>query len=524
MVEYGINRVRFVMSIAKELLRTPNVSERERNKKVRSILLVDIPEMDELGDSRMEEIVLAKWAVEDLILGETYAQHMGGQKYSRGLLTMARELKNNGITPHYITIDEVNKDPGKFESAVLDAGAVGIEGNVTAFFPYVEEVARKVKQIREDIPVIVGGSHVTFRDVETLGGSPHIDVVVRGEGEAVLTNLLEAYPNISTVRGITYKDKDCKIVRNPNRPLLRPEEIPIPDYEQLGTPLDGYSIRVQGSRGCVYTCEFCEDPVFWKRRTRLIPAETVLSELDLLRKNLSGNPHIHFIDSIFTLDEERTRRLLGSIINRGYGFSFSADIRTGFMSKNLVRLMENAGFKVLLIGLEDPSQPVLDSVGKRICFDDCLDTIRIIKDNSGIKVIAYWMIGLPGSTHETLNSAVIMSRQLIRRGLVDLVYSGIFVPVPGTPIFEHPEKHGIKILTRNWSRYLRTGLMPVHELPNLSAEEIYNYHLLFETSNLMEYCAILGIDLAGLRRMSSDEKNSSYNPLPKFGQTDARLS
>lgn len=472
---------------------------------IKSILFIDIPEMEELDDSSIREIIQAKWKTEDLILGEAYAAHMGALKYSRGLLTVAEQARKQGVETYYMTIDDMYENETDFEELVSRVEAVGIEANVTAFQPYVEQVARRIKEIKDNSLIIVGGSHVSFTDVDTLKQCREVDIVIRGEGEGPINELIIGYPYLNRIKGITYRDDMGKIVRMPDAPFLSPEEVPLPAYGLLDKPLGKYSLRVQGSRGCVFTCSFCEDHVFWGH-TRFFPLENVVRELDFLSQNIERGTHIHFIDSILTLNPTRTRLLLRTMSARGYDLSFSGDIRARLVKEDIVELLQDAGFKVLLIGLEDPDQMVLDSVHKQTRFEQNLDTIDRIKQNSDIKVAAYWIVGLPGSTHESLHKAVKTSRELIRTGRVDVVYSGIFVPVPGTPIFEYPDEFGVRILTKDWGKYLRAGLTPIYELSDLSAEEIYNYHLLFETSNLIEYCQKLGVDINDLKLLIKSSK------------------
>ena len=467
---------------------------KEKPGRLKSILLIDIPEMEELADSEMRKIVEDKWSAEDRVLGDKYSKHMNGQKYSRGLLTIASSLREAGIEVDYITIDEMKSDEAQFADIVQKHDAVGIEANVTPFFPHVVRISEKVKDIKPKSKVIVGGSHVTFTDVDTLGSTKTIDIVVRGEGEETLVNVMYAYPSLEKVMGITYKDMNGDIIRNKNASLLSSEKIPSPSYDLLKGDPNRYSYRLQSSRGCSFNCDFCEDPEFWRRRTRAMPKEKMLGEQKLLRERLDGSHHLHFIDSIFTLNRERTIDNLNSIRENNFGFNYSADIRAGFVDEELVDLMQKTGFTVLLIGLEDPNQSVLDTVEKGIEFEKVLKTVEVIKKNSDIKVVGYWMIGLPGSTHQTLHNAVNTSRQLLREDVLDLVYSGIYVPVPGTKIFNNPQDYGMKIVDKDWSQYLRTGLKPVYELENLPREEIYNYHLMFESSNLMEIYNKLGVN------------------------------
>lgn len=463
--------------------------------KIKSILFIDIPEVDELIDNPGKDILSLKWKAEDLIAGPEYAKHMNGIKYSRGLLTLASFVRQNGITPHYASVNDVMQK--ELDNQILKVDAVGITTNVTGFFPQVAKIVKRVKKIKKVVLTIVGGYHVTFQDMETLKNHPEIDVVVRGEGEIPLLELLKSHPDLKGVKGITYHDKAGKIKRNPEAPLLSEKEIPLPAYDLLPFSMDKYSIRIQTSRGCPCSCAFCVDPVFWKK-LRFIPIPRVIEELEFLKKKLPRGTHIHFIDSIFTVDKERAHKLCRQIKKRNFGFNFSADIRANLINKRLIKTMEQAGFTQLLIGFEDPNNEVLKTVHKKLYFQECLNTTKLIKKNSKILTTAYWIIGLPGSTHKTLHRAIKISRQLLRDDILDLVCSALLVPVPGTPLFQNPSRFGMKPLKRNWGDFMRCSFSPVYHLNTLTAQELANYHLLFETSVLLEYCRKLNLSLAQL--------------------------
>lgn len=463
--------------------------------KLKSILFIDIPEADELVDNPGKDILSLKWKAEDLITGPEYTKHMNGIKYSRGLLTLASFVRGNGITPYYTSVNDVTQK--ELDNQILKVDAVGITANVTGFFPQVAKIAKRVKKIKKTVLTIVGGYHVTYQDVETLKDHPEIDVVIRGEGEIPLLELLKNYFNLEDVKGITCRDKTGKIRRNPETTLLPGEKIPLPAYDLLPFSMDKYSIRIQTSRGCPYSCAFCVDHVFWKR-LRFVPIIKVTEELKLLRKKLPKKTHIHFIDSIFTVNIERTSKLCKEIERRKFDFKFSADIRANLINKKLVKTMESAGFTQLLIGFEDPNDKVLKIVNKNLSFRKCADAAKMIKENSKMLTTAYWIIGLPGSTHKTLHQAIEISRQLLRSGILDIVCSALLVPVPGTSLFQHPSKFGVKFLNKGWGDFMRCNFSPVYRLKTLTAQELTNYHLLFETSIFLEYCRKLGLSFAEL--------------------------
>lgn len=461
------------------------------NKPIKSILFIDIPEINELINNPGEPILAPKWKAENLITGPLYSRHMDGIKFSRGLLTMSSYLRQKNKEPHYVSINDLSEN--QLKKKIQSAEAVGILANVTGFMCYVFKTAQLVKKINPEIPVIVGGSHVTYKDRETLKNHPEIDIVVRGEGEKIINNLMEKMDNLNQVKGITYS-QNGKIIKTPPETPLPAKDIPIPAYDLLPRPLREYSFRIQASRGCPYHCSFCIDHKFWPG-LRLIPINKVITELKYLDRNLNQKHHIHFIDSNLTVNSQYTKNLCREISKHNFNFQFSGDIRGGLIDKQLIKVMEKAGFKTLLIGVEDPDQKVLNTIKKENTFTKNIESAKLIKKHSNILTIAYWIIGLPGSTHPSLHKAINQTSSLLEKEIFDLIYGALLVPLPGTSIFKNPSKFGLKLLTKKWNKYMRCNFNPVYELDNLSKEELTNYYLLFETTLLLKYCQKLELDI-----------------------------
>ena len=104
----------------------------------------------------------------------------------------------------------------------------------TPSVPQAYKVAKLAKQVREDCLVILGGPHVSFLPVQTLKECEYVDVVVKGEGEETMKELIEAVEKekpLEDVRGITFR-KGNRIVDNPARPFIRNiDEIPFPSRD-----------------------------------------------------------------------------------------------------------------------------------------------------------------------------------------------------------------------------------------------------------------------------------------------------
>ena len=116
----------------------------------------------------------------------------------------------------------------------VDPMVVGVSNSYTKDFTNCIEIIKICKQIDSRIITVMGGSHVTFCDEESLR-TPELDIVVRGEGEWVMLNILRAMEerrDISDIRGITLR-KNGRIQRNPPESFGNLKALPPVDFGLL---------------------------------------------------------------------------------------------------------------------------------------------------------------------------------------------------------------------------------------------------------------------------------------------------
>src|SRR5579864_4324885 len=187
-------------------------------------------------------------------------------------------------------------------------------------------VARAVKKLRPELPVVFGGWHASLATEQTLH-EPFVDAIVRGQGELTLLELVQRIAerrDWQGVRGLSFKDADGNIVHEPERPVTNVNHLPPPAYH-LADP--GIYAAVSGARqlaytssvGCPYQCNYCTDQVFYKRRFNAYRVERVVSELAELvpRYNIE---HVPFFDSNFLVDRRRGVAIAKGISGSGVKF------------------------------------------------------------------------------------------------------------------------------------------------------------------------------------------------------------
>ncbi len=187
------------------------------------------------------------------------------------------------------------------------------------------------KKVGSNIVTLVGGQHFTATAQDSLEAYREIDVVVRGEGEQTMVELiqnLESGMPPSKVKGISFRHKG-RIIHTPNRPLINNlDELPIPGYHfvrdhmkkyhftMMAGAKTGYAL-VEGSRGCLHRCTFCSQWRFWGGRFRVKSPKRIADEIEYCYREF-GSRFLWLTDDNFGLGK-RTRKLCDEILSRGIG-------------------------------------------------------------------------------------------------------------------------------------------------------------------------------------------------------------
>ena len=305
-------------------------------------------------------------------------------------------------------------------------------------------VAKLAKKVNEQIVVIVGGPHPSMVGAEVLN-CPDIDVGVKGEGENTIVELLnaiEAREQFDSIQGIIYR-KDGQIVENDQRELIQdldslcfPHESAaevLKDYDQY--PLTAFR-NIFATRGCPYACFFCGSRYIWSRKVRFRSPENVIREIEGLQK--MGLRLIHFDDDIFGINKKYINDLCNAIIAHCPGLKWSCELHVKLVDEQTISIMKAAGCYLILIGIESGNNQILKEVRKNITIEEALSACEIIKKH-GIDLRAFFIVGFPQETEDTLNDTVAAMKKI---KCDSLIYS-IFTPYPRTEAFEFCKEKGL---------------------------------------------------------------------------------
>jgi len=354
-------------------------------------------------------------------------------------------------------------------------------------------VAKLVKEIDPNIPVVMGGLHPTLLPEEVLSNQS-IDVVVRGEGELTLTHLattMQSQGSLDNILGISYKVND-KIVHNPDRPQVENlDDLPLP-AKHLLLEKQTYSSRAFGrifmSRGCPFHCIYCASHALWTRKVRFRSPENIVQEIEQVKKNFRTR-HFYFDDDTFTLDEQRVMAICNLIIEKNLRISWGCETRAGQVSPDLAKRMKRAGCEYCNIGVESGDDEVLRKMKKGITIDQVRNTRKILKD-AGITFNAYFMFGFPWETATEIERTVTVMKELNP----ERAFYSIVTPYPKTELYEICSSEGIIPQNLDWSSFFHqspsmylTNQLTREETAELIryTEEVFDKHNKHEIIKLM---------------------------------------
>jgi radical SAM superfamily enzyme YgiQ (UPF0313 family) len=200
---------------------------------------------------------------------------------------------------------------------------------------------------------------------------------------------------------------------------------------------------------------------FWRGRN----VENVLEEMRLLKEKFKIKSLL-FRDQVPTFDMKRAGKIFDGMIKNEFDFEWRCETRVDKISKTLMGKMKKSGCVGVHFGVECGDPVILKKIGKvgNISVGLIKKRFKEAKD-VGLQTVAYFLIGLPGETKESIEKTFKLAKELQANDSWFMVPA----PYPGTKLHEMAKKENW-ILTNDWSRY--SGREVVMRTDKLSGEEI----------------------------------------------------
>jgi len=373
-----------------------------------------------------------------------------------------------------VTILDLEMEHRPFEEAVkeslmaLDPDLVGITMSATEHSEGLE-IARLAKS--HGALTVLGGYHPTAIPDELLS-QPQVDLVVRGEGEITMRELVEK-GGPQGVRGVSYRKKE-QIIHNPDREFIENlDSLPFPARHLrryaygTRTSHDREYDVLTTSRGCYGRCTFCCEPTMSKGHQRFRSPENVMEEILEMDSFHNHKPlSVDITDPHFLGRPALAERLCDLLAPHELDIRFGVKVRADSVAKHpdIVRKMIAVGIEGFEMGIESPNMEDIESVSKGLNTDVHIQAVNNIKRWGG-SAGGTFVIGLPNQTEDQILEFPTYAKRI---GLTSTAY-GIATPFPGTRFYEDLNAQG-RIFETDWNRY--DEMHSIFKSKHISSERI----------------------------------------------------
>jgi radical SAM superfamily enzyme YgiQ (UPF0313 family) len=414
-----------------------------------------------------------------IVLIETKSSHL--HVYSDvpipriGSVLLGTIMKNIGYDVKVYVEDIQEVDIGE----MLEADLIGISA-LTSTAPRSYKIARIAREA--GIPVVLGGTHVTFEPDEALD---HCDYVLKYEADSTfeqLVHCLEDGGDVSKISGLSYW-ADGQKVHNPIGALPTDlDTLPYPEFSMIEGNFTGRVVSISTARGCPFDCSFCSVTTFNGKNVRAKSVERVLDEIEYHLSRFDVQ-YLFFADDIFNYNRKRTKQILQGMIERGITPLWGAQFRhEASRDSELLELMRASNCERAFVGFESINQKTLDLFDKRETVQNIKDAIAAFH-NHKIKIHGMFVVGSDEDTVDTIKDTT----NFIKKWDIDSAQLMMLTPIPGSRDYVQYKTGNRELLSDDWGLY--DGHHALHIPKNMTP-----YELQIETMKAMaEFYNLRGI-------------------------------
>lgn len=412
-----------------------------------------------------------------------YAINMEKNDYAiRGnfLNFMSLDLKPYGVTFENVTMAQVDqKLAAKISEFKPDLIGISVMEDTSETGLHFAEVC---KRAAPRALVIVGGVYCSIMP-EAVIANKCVDIVCVGEGEAIISELLERLSKKENLKGIPnlwIKLPGGEIEKNPIGCPTELGQLPFPDLSliddrHLYAPFAGHVYKmsfVESQRGCPRRCTYCCNQIFlnlysefgakYLRRKKI---KRLIEELVYL-KDTFGLNFIQFTDDDFLLRPLEEIKEFSENYKKRVNLPFWIQAEAHNAVDEKVRLIRESGCISISMGIETGSKYILEKIMKRNTPQEVTLKAFAVMHKYGIRTSANVIVGMPEETRENIFETI----ELVRKCEPRSINSNIFIPYNGTALRDYCLEKGY--LSRNYRREARNSWKAVLKMPQISQQEV----------------------------------------------------
>ncbi len=315
-----------------------------------------------------------------------------------------RELKNGleTLQPDLVVFSFRNIDP--------------LAGHQTSYLPSLRTAAKMARSLVPAAVLIVGGPAFNIFHERLMQEIPEIDYGLKGEGERAFPVMLSAFPDLSRVPGVVFRNGD-RFDANPGGPHVLPDEIPEMDT-QMFCPSDYLkgnryvaSMGIEGKRGCDLKCAYCVYPSISGSRLRLRDPVRIVDEMEELTKT-HGADIFHFTDSVVNRPQEHFESVCREILRRKLRIGWTGFFREDTLTEENAGLAKDAGLAACYFSADALTEYGRKLLKKRLTKDQILRASRVMVKHN-ILTMCHFLVNLPFETKAHIQESKQMLEEIL---------------------------------------------------------------------------------------------------------------
>ncbi len=370
--------------------------------------------------------------------------------------------------PHHIDMAKCLAIAKDFDHVIINTSTPSLKNDC--------KVAEAIKQQRPATKIGFVGAHAMVLPTETLKASWAIDWVARKEFDFTCKEVAEGR-ELSTVKGVSYKDSEGKIKHNPEREMIADmDSLPwVADVYKRDLQIEKYFIgylqhpyvSMYTGRGCPAQCTFCLWPqTIGGHKYRVRSAQNVADEMAYMKKLFPQVREFFFDDDTFTANLPRAREIAKKLGPLGVDWSCNSRANLDY---DTIKSLKDNGLRLFLVGYESGNDDTLTRIKKGVTTAEMR---RFTKDchKAGVVIHGTFILGLPVETKETIEQTINFAKELD----VFSMQVSLAAPYPGTELFEQAKLNGWFVKKDKTDLVEGDGLQQsTLEYPGLSKEQIF---------------------------------------------------
>ena len=368
---------------------------------------------------------------------------------------------------HQVTIldgeaEQISLDDMVRTAVVQKPDLIGFTAT-SPFFHLSKAVAEGIKRLAPEIPIAVGGPHITIMKERAL--LEPFDYAFIGEAEESWPQFLNAYErgqDIAGVPGIIFRREGAMVSTGQPADITNLDELPVPARHRLHMPhyrlgtLRGRLpfTSIQTMRGCPWKCIFCASEALKTTEMRVRSPRSVVNEMKQVVEQF-GTRHFYIVDDVMTLWKDHILEICDLIDQEGLSITFEGSTRANLVEEDVIARLVKSGLIRLSFGLETVDPEIRKTMKKQVPLEHYVRANGIC-NKYGVEALNSVMIGLPGETRDTVRATLKFLRQARE---VKQANFAIAVPYPGTEFHNLAVKgeKGVRLMTEDFSEYRRYG-------------------------------------------------------------------